>query len=123
MRKFKIRTLFPPSANSIWRNARGKTYLSLEYKSFLQSVVNCCAETLTKHWETDAQYVVYIELHPSTRRKYDVDNRIKPVLDALTKAGVWDDDSQVVQVTAMKDSVQKSSPCAIVTVYALETQE
>ena len=34
--------------------------------------------------------------------KPDIDNYAKSVLDAMTQAGVWEDDSQVVQVQAEK---------------------
>lgn len=34
--------------------------------------------------------------------KPDIDNYVKSVLDAMTQAGVWEDDTQVVQVLADK---------------------
>ena len=35
-------------------------------------------------------------------KKPDLDNLIKPVLDALTQAGIWHDDSQVSAISAQK---------------------
>mgnify|MGYP003873706615 CR=1 FL=1 len=35
-------------------------------------------------------------------KKPDLDNLVKGVLDALNKAGVWEDDSQVVELKAEK---------------------
>ena len=37
-----------------------------------------------------------------SRPKPDVDNYAKAVMDAMTDAGVWDDDAQVAQLTATK---------------------
>jgi len=37
-----------------------------------------------------------IELCPPDRRRRDVDNFDKAILDSLTAAGVWGDDSQVI---------------------------
>jgi crossover junction endodeoxyribonuclease RusA len=34
--------------------------------------------------------------------KPDIDNYVKSVLDAMTQAGVWDDDSQVEHISAAK---------------------
>ena len=38
----------------------------------------------------------------SHTKKPDLDNLIKPVLDALTQAGIWHDDSQVSAISAQK---------------------
>jgi crossover junction endodeoxyribonuclease RusA len=39
---------------------------------------------------------------PTTRSSGDVDKLVRAVFDALTDAGVWRDDSQVVRLTASK---------------------
>ena len=46
---------------------------------------------------------VRIILRPPDRRKFDIDNRAKAVLDLLTKAAVWQDDEQVIQLTMIKN--------------------
>ena len=38
---------------------------------------------------------VHIKLYPPDRRLRDIDNHIKAIFDLLTKANVWEDDSQV----------------------------
>ena len=45
---------------------------------------------------------VAITLNPPTLASYDVDGRPKGVLDALTAAGFWLDDSQVHSMTVEK---------------------
>ena len=40
-----------------------------------------------------------LRLFPPHNRSYDIDNRIKPTLDALTRAGLWIDDRYVRKLT------------------------
>lgn len=50
------------------------------------------------------QGAVHLLINVSTRhQRYDADNVIKPMIDAITEAGsVWRDDSQVVEVIVRK---------------------
>lgn len=85
--------VLPPSANRIWRSARGINYLSREARDFYAYAASKWSTTI--EWEFVA---VRIYLVPK-RKGIDVDNRIKPTLDALTKAHVWKDDSIVASVS------------------------
>lgn len=114
---------FPPSANHIWRAGNGRTYRSKEYKIFLNNVCVAWLTTNRAGWRTDRFYKVEIDLYPQDRRKFDVDNRIKPTLDALTNANVWNDDSQVVSVTATKREPDKRRPRAVVAITPIERKE
>ncbi|MBR4750794.1 MAG: RusA family crossover junction endodeoxyribonuclease [Thermoguttaceae bacterium] len=83
----------PPSANRIWRTGRGVTFLSADALAYYKE-----AKAWTERVDPDIKAVdVRIWIVP-IRRGIDCDNRIKPVLDAITKAGVWKDDSIVASV-------------------------
>lgn len=84
----------PPTANTIWRNGQGSTYLSREARDYFQLVALCVrGKKLPKTWTS-----VSVELIIAPRRRAgDVDNRIKPAFDALTKCGFWKDDSIVAR--------------------------
>ena len=56
---------------------------------------------------------VGIDLFAPNKRKYDTDNRIKPVLDALTKSGVWVDDWVVARVMAERKCIVKGGMCRV----------
>jgi len=45
--------------------------------------------------------------------KPDVDNLIKSTLDAMTDAGLWDDDKQVVEIRAEKLYANDAPGCAV----------
>lgn len=92
---------WPPSANRIWRNRRkcGGPYLHPrvgEYRAaVLASVIDHSDGIVPEPLAGLLQ--IALELRPP-RRGYDVDNRVKPVLDALQHAGVVEDDAQFRRV-------------------------
>lgn len=86
-----------PSANRLWRGGNGRTYLSKDAVAFYNLVRACLSgRRAPESWKF---YDVEIHISP-TRRSGDVDNRIKPTLDALTHAGFWEDDKRVARVSA-----------------------
>lgn len=111
MRYFKLELPWPPTANHIWENVniggKTRTYRSKEYKTFLDGawaayhIAKAKGECPSKAIEGDEIHVRLV-LFPPNNRRYDVDNRIKAVLDALTHVGLWHDDSQIRSVNAWK---------------------
>ena len=92
---------FPPSMNTYWRNFRGRTVLSKkgrEYKLAIQDyvVTNKVAKL------GDARLKVTMVLMPRDKRKIDIDNRIKSVLDGLQDSGVFDDDWQIDELSIVR---------------------
>lgn len=64
---------------------------------------------------------VAMELYPPDRRRRDVDNYSKAVLDALTHARLWRDDSQVKrQTVTVRES--KAGGQVVLTISALEDE-
>ncbi len=62
---------------------------------------------------------VDIELRVPDRRRRDIDNHGKAIFDALTHAGVWEDDSLVDELTVRRGR-QKRFGCAVVLIAALD---
>lgn len=86
----------PPTANLIWRQAGGRSYLSPKAAAYYELA------GLTLHGvkiPPDWKYVEVNIVVQLRRQAGDVDNRIKPVLDALTRVGVWKDDRIVARVS------------------------
>lgn len=93
---------WPPSVNTYWRSWRGRNRLSARARKFR----NDCLEILDGvDILPDEPLVAWLVLHPPTRRSYDVDNYIKPVLDALVHAKVIVDDSLFVFVASQKGEI------------------
>lgn len=98
----RITLPWPPSANRIWREARGRVYISKEYQSFLEAAKSAWLMQGGRRLDENDEIEVDLLLFPPNRRPYDVDNRIKPTLDALTKIGFWKDDRIVSRVSAKR---------------------
>lgn len=85
---------WPPSMNSYWRSVGGRVLISKdgrEYREHIQALA------LSLKWPKfhAARVTVEIEAWMPDRRRRDLDNLLKAVLDSLTHAGVWNDDSQI----------------------------
>ena len=66
----------------------------------------------------DGPVRITITLNPPTLARYDVDGRPKGILDAITAAGFWLDDSQVQSMTVEK-GVKAKGGNALIKVYLL----
>lgn len=87
---------WPPSVNRYYRNVAGKTLISAEGRAYRTAVVNLLAENSAPLMVGDV--AVEIEAFMPDRRRRDLDNLLKGLLDALTHAGLWLDDSQVADL-------------------------
>lgn len=86
---------FPPSFNHYWRRVGNKTLISVRGRKYRKEVVSLLrldARFLQGDVEFSAVY------YPPDRRKRDLDNLLKALLDSLQHAGVYSDDSQVKSI-------------------------
>lgn len=67
-----------------------------------------------------ARLQLEIVLWPKDKRKYDIDNRIKALLDSLQDAGVFDDDEQIDQINIYRGSGTLSGGQARVMIEVIE---
>jgi crossover junction endodeoxyribonuclease RusA len=107
---------WPPTVNTYWRNVPKRGVLiSKRGRQYRDQVVSS-APTLPKFGE--ARLSVSITAYPPDRRKRDLDNLFKAVLDSLAKAGVYDDDSQIDHLAICRGDVVKGGR-AEVTIQAI----
>jgi len=104
---------FPPSINHYWkhRHISSSVYISAEGLKFRQNVA--IAARNLKRFGND-RLSINMELSAPTPRKYDIDDRIKAVLDALTKARLWDDDEQIDEITVRRCAIKKGGELKII---------
>jgi crossover junction endodeoxyribonuclease RusA len=103
---FEVTLPWPPTVNTYWRHAaRGGTamvYISKEGQAYRTAVQGLVA---TKRKLHTGRLRVEIEAWPPDKRKRDLDNILKSLLDALTYAGIWEDDSQIDDLRVYRTTV------------------
>ena len=110
---------WPPSTNSLWRAFRGRNILSKEARIWFASGLESL--TAQKARPILGRVEIVVVLHPPSKRQYDIDNRLKAVLDLLVKAGVIEDDGNRVlkKITVMEGN---GSPGATVSISKHEEE-
>lgn len=90
---------WPPTANTYWRHPTkgklaGRHLLSEAGRAYRQAVKTMLDGSMPNGPIVDRIAVDIIAYAPDKRRR-DLDNLHKGLLDSLTHAGVWADDSQI----------------------------
>jgi crossover junction endodeoxyribonuclease RusA len=99
-----FRLPWPPTVNGYWGTRRGGgKFRTRKAKAFRKAALQAIGDVDT-HTDEVAVLAVF---NPPDSRTRDVDNYWKGLLDAMTSAGVWLDDSQVkLQVGLMADKIK-----------------
>ena len=93
---------YPPSVNHYYGHNRfGAVYVTPKGKEYRQMVALILMADKGVSFGA-APVSVRLGVHPPTKRRYDLDNLCKCLLDALTAAGVWEDDSQIQKLELCK---------------------
>jgi len=108
---FEVTLPWPPTVNTYWRHkVTGRlatVYISAEGKAYRKAVNYWVMEAamVQRYLKQTGPLRVEIEAFPPDRRKRDLDNVLKSLLDSLTHAGVWEDDSQIQDLRIYKTSI------------------
>jgi crossover junction endodeoxyribonuclease RusA len=91
---------WPPSANTYWRHPTrgrlaGRHLISEKGRDYRAAVIRQVREQLGKIDPRTDLVAVTVEAFVPDRRKRDLGNLEKALMDSLTHAGVWVDDSQI----------------------------
>lgn len=85
---------WPPSINHYWIHTRNGHYISKKGKEYRQLVIHRCVKYKNVFKKED-RLNVNIKAYPPDKRKRDLDNVLKSLLDALQHAEVYHDDCQI----------------------------
>ena len=90
----------PPSVNHYYRRVGERTLISREGRRFRAGVLAHLATAGIG--ELSGPLRIEIEIYPPDRRRRDIDNVQKALLDALQHGGAYEDDSQIVRLAISK---------------------
>lgn len=86
--------------------------LSKAGREYKQAVAEYVAEMNTPKLG-DARLEVTIWVYPPNKRMFDLDNRLKAILDALEDAGVYENDSQIDVLMIQRGKIVKGGSCTV----------
>lgn len=92
---------YPPSVNHYWRHVGGKVLVSREGQRYRSTVRSLLAGTRP----LEGRLAVEVTLFPPDRRRRDVDNPLKALIDAVGKGGAYVDDSQIDDLRVRRGDV------------------
>ncbi|MEQ4450953.1 RusA family crossover junction endodeoxyribonuclease [Kosakonia sacchari] len=104
---------FPPSVNTYWRAPnkgplKGRHLISAAGRKYQSEACAAIIEQLRRLPKPSSEPAsVEVILYPPDVRRRDIDNYNKALFDALTHAGVWEDDSQVKRLLVEWGPVQQ----------------
>lgn len=89
---------WPPTVNSYYKVTRnGQRYLDKKVRTFREAVEETLHEQVPG-MVLDDRLFLEVYLFPPDRRKRDLDNYMKGLLDSVTQAKMWVDDALIDQL-------------------------
>lgn len=108
MQSVTIENISAATLNNYYRIFRGRYVITPKGREYKKTVHTALIGTLP----TNLLLKLTIDAYFDNKKKRDVDNILKPLLDAL-KGFVYDDDSQIVELTVKKHIGQASNKIII----------
>lgn len=97
---------WPPSVNNYWRRYKDRYFISAKGQKYRKDIHQLCHEAANV-FRADDRLCVTIEAYPPDKRRRDLDNILKSLLDSMQHAGLYDDDSQIdkLSIVRMKELI------------------
>lgn len=117
MTTIKLELPYPPSVNKYWRRVKGKTLISQRGRNYAAEVA-----WMTKRaprFPAGVRAAVEVQAFMPDKRKRDLDNLFKSLLDSLVKAGVLVDDSVIDDLRIVRAGYEEDGK-VIVSIKGIE---
>ena len=95
---YSVTVPYPPTVNRYYVNTGGQRKAKREEVDKYQRAVGLCVLQQGKAPALEGLLSCSLEVWPPDRRRRDLDNILKALLDAMQKAGVFADDQQIAHL-------------------------
>lgn len=102
----------PPTVNHYLKSSGFRRYLSKAAIEFRQKVSEYVIEYRVPKLGK-SRIEMQVTLYFATKRRQDIDNRIKALWDSLAHAGVFDDDEQIDVLIIHRGEIKKGGGCLV----------
>ena len=109
-RSYYYRLPWPPSVNNYIRRGNNRSYMTQQGKAFRDAVHDAID---TERPLLSGRLMVQLELIPPDKRRRDIDNHVKAVLDSLQHAAVIADDEQIDLLRVRRLPVESPGACDV----------
>ncbi len=89
---------WPPSANMYWRRNGNRYFISQKGQDYRELVIKQCY-IFAGLFDSNAKLKLSVDAYPPDKRRRDLDNIFKGLLDSLQAASVYPDDSQIDELS------------------------
>lgn len=117
--EFRIWSL-PPTVNNLYGRLRRSVYKKPSVRKWQDETI----EYIRSEWKHQPALTTEVELRiiftTKDRRKWDIDNRIKPLQDCLERAGVIKNDRQIESLHVRREYGEQESTKIQILEYADE---
>ena len=111
MNHIKITLPYPPSVNHYWGQLGSKKFLGKKGKEFREAVILSVYNA--RKVGLNGRLHIEVYLYPPDKRKRDIDNVLKPLLDAMEHAGCYENDSQIDKLCVTRREVMLGGSCYV----------
>lgn len=107
----------PPSVNAYWRSVKGRVLISKKGREYRGAVA---ARLAGVRGPLLGPLRVEVWVYPPDRRRRDLDNVLKSLLDALAHGGAYLDDSQIDDLRVRRGPVWPAGGGVLVRIWKAE---
>lgn len=117
MSLLELQLAYPPTVNTYWRHVGPKVLISAKGRRYHSAVAR--ELMLRRVRPLEGPLAIDIGFHPPDRRRRDIDNLLKSLLDALQRGGAYADDNQLADIRLRRLSIKPPLGLTIVRLQPL----